>query len=169
MFHLHQFIHYNQIPPKKTSPFQLTSYHDYRHSIAIAGNTMHAHHADGDFWASSPDFRQAECWYKLWLLKTSLNGTPIYTVTRVHNSTMCSMHRRAMQSVVSVYVYIYVTKYWQFSILPVKKMFKKYSCCFLSHLDVVNVTVNCLFTPGWALLSSCLCAPSGLPDPGVRH
>ena len=41
---------------------------------------------------------------------------------------------------------------------------------FLSHLDVVNVTLNCLFTPGLALLPFFVCTcvpPRGSGDPRV--
>ena len=46
----------------------------------------------------------------------------------------------------------YVTKYGLLSILSVKNVQKGIHTAFLLHLDIMNVTVNCWFTPGQALL-----------------
>ena len=57
-----------------------------------------------------------------------------------------------------------VAKYWPFKKMPVKNV-QKSTVVFLLHLDIVNVTVNCRFIPGHALLPFpclCMCALSGL-------
>ena len=54
---------------------------------------------------------------------------------------------------VSVYsMCVCVTKYQLLSALSVKNVQKGTHAAFLSHLDIVNVTVDCRFTPGQALL-----------------
>ena len=74
------------------------------------------------------------------------------------------MHRNVMWSVAS----IYVTKYHWFGVFLIKNFWKGAYDAFLSHLDIVNVMVDCRFTPGRVLLlffCLCLFAPSGLREP----
>ena len=59
-----------------------------------------------------------------------------------------------------LYMYIYVTKITRLVSSWSKNSWKSIHGAFLSHLDVVNVTVDYQFTPGQALLlflRSCLC------------
>ena len=66
---------------------------------------------------------------------------------------------------VYIYIYIYATKLAYFASSGSKNPWKSVNGAFLSHLHIVNVTVDCLFTPGRALLlflCSRLCTPLGL-------
>ena len=54
--------------------------------------------------------------------------------------------QRVVQSVASIFLYyVYVTKYWLFDSFQIKKT-KCSHGTFLSHLDIIIVTVDCQFT-----------------------
>ena len=75
-----------------------------------------------------------------------------------------------------VYIYIYMCVFVCMSqkIARLASTWSKKSAqeAFFSHLNIVNVTLDCQFTPGWALLLFLclhLCAPSGLRGPWGAH
>ena len=67
--------------------------------------------------------------------------------------TLCAVCARGLcdKSHLCIYVCVYVVNYQPFGNFLVKNSQKSTHGAFISHLDVVNVMVDCEFTPGRAI------------------
>ena len=96
----------------------------------------------------------SSCW---WVLRTIVHSVCVFVLLVMCSLLVCTLCTVCAKSYtigyVSVHVYmcVCVTKYQQLTVLSVKNVQKGTHAAFL-HLHIMNVTVNCWFTPDQALL-----------------